>query len=158
VIGPNGIGKTTLLRTLVGELAPDAGRVKLPESASIGYFAQDHAADFATDMNLFDWMTQWAKPQDKNEQSIRAVLGRMLFSREESEKSVHVLSGGEQGRMLFGAFDSATAEYHGPGRTDEPFGHGVDRGAEPGAGKLSRHADFRQPRPRIRLVAGHAHY
>jgi len=102
VIGPNGIGKTTLLRTLVGELAPDTGRVKLPESASIGYFAQDHAADFATDMNLFDWMTQWAQPQDKNEQSIRAVLGRMLFSREESEKSVHVLSGGEQGRMLFG--------------------------------------------------------
>jgi len=102
VIGPNGIGKTTLLRTLVGELAPDSGRVKLSESASIGYFAQDHAADFATDVNLFDWMTQWAKPQDKNEQSIRAVLGRMLFSREESEKSVHVLSGGEQGRMLFG--------------------------------------------------------
>jgi ATPase subunit of ABC transporter with duplicated ATPase domains len=102
VIGPNGIGKTTLLRTLVGELAPDTGRVKMSESASIGYFAQDHAADFATDMNLFEWMTQWAKGQDKNEQSIRAVLGRLLFSREESDKSVRVLSGGEQGRMLFG--------------------------------------------------------
>jgi ATPase subunit of ABC transporter with duplicated ATPase domains len=102
VIGPNGAGKTTLLRTLVGELAPDTGRVKMSESASIGYFAQDHAADFDTDMNLFDWMTQWAGPQDKHEQAIRAVLGRMLFSREESDKSVRVLSGGEQGRMLFG--------------------------------------------------------
>ena len=102
IIGPNGAGKTTLLRTLVGELAPDTGRVKMSESASIGYFAQDHAADFATDMNLFDWMTQWAKPQDKHEQAIRAALGRMLFSREESDKSVKVLSGGEQGRMLFG--------------------------------------------------------
>jgi len=102
VIGPNGIGKTTLLRTLVGELTPETGRVKMSESASLGYFAQDHAADFADDINLFDWMSQWAKGQDKNEQSIRAVLGRLLFSREESEKSVKVLSGGEQGRMLFG--------------------------------------------------------
>ncbi|HKQ30809.1 MAG TPA: ATP-binding cassette domain-containing protein, partial [Burkholderiales bacterium] len=102
IIGPNGAGKTTLLRTLVGEMKPDAGAVKMSESASIGYFAQDHAADFAADMNLFDWMTQWAKPQDKHEQAIRAVLGRMLFSREESDKSVKVLSGGEQGRMLFG--------------------------------------------------------
>jgi len=102
VIGPNGAGKTTLLRTLVGELAPDTGRIKMSESACVGYFAQDHAADFDTDMNLFDWMTQWARPQDKHEQAIRAVLGRMLFSREESDKSVRVLSGGEQGRMLFG--------------------------------------------------------
>ncbi len=101
VIGPNGIGKSTLLRTLVGDLKPDSGRVKMSESASIGYFAQDHAADFADDMNLFDWMSQWAKPSD-NEQSIRAVLGRMLFSRDESAKSVTVLSGGEQARMLFG--------------------------------------------------------
>jgi ATPase subunit of ABC transporter with duplicated ATPase domains len=102
VIGPNGAGKTTLLRTLVGELAPDTGRVKMSESACVGYFAQDHAADFASDVNLYDWMTQWARPQDKHEQAIRAVLGRMLFSREESDKSVKVLSGGEQGRMLFG--------------------------------------------------------
>lgn len=102
VIGPNGAGKTTLLRTLVGEIAPDSGRVKFSDSVCLGYFAQDHSADFATDMNLFDWMTQWARPQDKHEQAIRAVLGRMLFSREESDKSVKVLSGGEQGRMLFG--------------------------------------------------------
>jgi len=101
VIGPNGIGKSTLLRTLVGELPPDSGRVKMSESASIGYFAQDRAADFAEDMTLFDWMSQWVKPSD-NEQSIRAVLGRMLFSRDESAKSVSVLSGGEQARMLFG--------------------------------------------------------
>jgi len=101
VIGPNGIGKSTLLRTLVGDLAPDSGRVKMSESASIGYFAQDHAADFDSDLSLYDWMSQWGRPSD-DEQSIRAVLGRMLFSRDESAKSVRVLSGGEQGRMLFG--------------------------------------------------------
>lgn len=101
VIGPNGIGKSTLLRTLVGDLAPDSGQLRMSDNASIGYFAQDHAADFAADLSLFDWMSQWARPGD-DEQAIRAVLGRLLFSREESGKSVKVLSGGEQGRMLFG--------------------------------------------------------
>ncbi|BAU49122.1 ABC transporter ATP-binding protein [Sulfurifustis variabilis] len=101
VIGPNGIGKSTLLRTLVGELPPDSGRVKMSESASIGYFAQDHAADFDSDLSLYDWMSQWGRPGD-DEQAIRAVLGRMLFSRDECAKPVRVLSGGEQGRMLFG--------------------------------------------------------
>jgi ATPase subunit of ABC transporter with duplicated ATPase domains len=101
VIGPNGIGKTTLLRTLIGELAPDSGTVKWAENTSVGYFAQDHAADFADGLSLFDWMSQWARPGD-DEQAIRAVLGRLLFSRDESGKSVKIISGGEQGRMLFG--------------------------------------------------------
>jgi ATPase subunit of ABC transporter with duplicated ATPase domains len=101
VIGPNGIGKTTLLRTLVGELAPDSGTVKWAENADVGYMAQDHAADFASDMNLFDWMSQWKQPRD-DEQAIRAVLGRLLFSTDDSKKSVKIISGGEQGRMLFG--------------------------------------------------------
>ena len=101
VIGPNGIGKSTLLRTLVGELAPDAGDIKWSENANVGYFAQDHAADFAADMPLFEWMQQWGQPRD-DEQMIRGTLGRMLFSSDEITKSVKVLSGGEQGRILFG--------------------------------------------------------
>ncbi|MGG2398068.1 ABC-F family ATPase [Pseudomonas sp. SH1-B] len=98
IIGPNGIGKTTLLRTLVGELTPDAGAVKWTDSAEVGYYAQDHAHDFEADETLFDWMGQWTS----GEQNIRAALGRMLFSSDEIQKSVKVLSGGEQGRMLFG--------------------------------------------------------
>jgi ATPase subunit of ABC transporter with duplicated ATPase domains len=101
VIGPNGIGKTTLLRTLAGELKPQHGRVKWSENVRLGYFAQDHAADFANDMTLFDWMTRWRRPSD-DEQAIRATLGRLLFSQDDIKKSVKVISGGEQGRMLFG--------------------------------------------------------
>jgi len=101
IIGPNGIGKTTLLRCLAGNLEPDSGEVKLSENAELGFFAQDHADDFAEDMTLFDWMSQWKQTGD-DEQAIRGTLGRMLFSQDEIKKSVKVISGGEQGRMLFG--------------------------------------------------------
>lgn len=99
IIGPNGAGKTTLLRCLYGDVKPDAGTVKWAEQAEIGYFAQDHADDFADDSNLFDWMKQWTAG---DEQLVRGALGRMLFSNDEVKKSVKVISGGEQGRMLFG--------------------------------------------------------
>ncbi len=101
IIGPNGAGKTTMLRCLAKELEPDAGEVKISENAQLGYLAQDHAHDFEEDMTLFEWMNQWRAPTD-DEQSIRAALGRMLFSRDDINKSIKVLSGGEQSRMLFG--------------------------------------------------------
>ena len=101
IIGPNGSGKTTLLRCLLQELQPDSGELKWAENAKIGFFAQDHAADFDCNLSLFEWITQWQPPRT-DEQLLRATLGRMLFSRDESEKSVRVVSGGEQGRLLFG--------------------------------------------------------
>lgn len=103
VIGPNGIGKTTLLRCLAGDLEASAGEIKWSENAKIGYYAQDHSADFAEDISVFDWMAQWKK-KEHGEQEIRGNLGRMLFSQNEIKKSVRALSGGEQGRMLFGKF------------------------------------------------------
>jgi ATPase subunit of ABC transporter with duplicated ATPase domains len=99
IIGPNGVGKTTFLQCLTGAYQPDSGEVKWTDSAQVGYFAQDHTSDFAQDMNLNDWMARWTTG---GEQVIRGTLGRMLFSSDDIEKSVHVLSGGEQGRMLFG--------------------------------------------------------
>ena len=75
------------------------GEVKWAESADVGYFAQDHADDFKYDYTLFDWMSQWTQG---GEQLVRGTLGRMLFSNDDILKSVKVISGGEQGRMLFG--------------------------------------------------------
>ncbi len=71
------------------------------ENATIGYYAQDHAHEFETDMTVFEWMSQWRQPGD-NELAVRAYRGRMLFSADDIHKSVKVLSGGEQGRMLLG--------------------------------------------------------
>lgn len=101
ILGANGIGKTTLLKTLLGELTPEQGEIKWSENANIGYYAQDHEYEFTQDLNLFDWMSQWKQPQD-DEQAVRAILGRLLFSQDDIKKSVKVLSGGEKGRMLFG--------------------------------------------------------
>jgi len=101
IIGPNGIGKSTLLKTLVGELQSDNGTVKWSENARLGYYAQDHAHDFANDLTVFDWMSQWMQEGD-DEQAVRSILGRLLFSQDDIKKPAKVLSGGEKGRMLFG--------------------------------------------------------
>lgn len=103
VIGENGIGKTTFLRTLMNEVdyQPTSGQFTWSENVNIGYYAQDHAHEFENDMTLFEWMSQWRQPTD-DEQAVRGYLGRLLFSADDIKKSVKVLSGGEQGRMLFG--------------------------------------------------------
>ncbi|HQR03852.1 MAG: ABC-F family ATPase [Proteobacteria bacterium] len=110
IIGENGVGKTTLLRLLagveLGGLAPDFGTVKWAEKAKPGYFAQDHAADFDSDTSLTEWIVQWVREGGYEgndvETLIRGTLGRLLFSGDEVRKAVRVISGGEQGRMLFG--------------------------------------------------------
>ncbi len=101
ILGANGVGKTTMLKTLVGELTPDNGSVKWSENAQIGYYAQDHAEDFDNDLSVFDWMSQW-KQEGDDEQVVRSFLGRLLFSQDDIKKPAKVLSGGEKGRMLFG--------------------------------------------------------
>ncbi|WFQ81102.1 ABC-F family ATPase [Xenorhabdus sp. SF857] len=101
VIGENGIGKTTLLKTLISEETPNSGTIKWSENSTIGYYAQDHASDFNCDMTVFEWMSQWKREGD-DEQAVRSILGRLLFGQDDIKKKVGVLSGGEQGRMLFG--------------------------------------------------------
>lgn len=100
VLGTNGVGKSTLLKTLVGDLDADSGTVKWSENARIGYYAQDHEYEFENDLTVFDWMSQW-KQEGDDEQAVRSILGRLLFSQDDIKKPAKVLSG-EKGRMLFG--------------------------------------------------------
>jgi len=101
IIGQNGIGKSTLLKTLFGEVEPDSGTKKWSENSNIGYYAQDHNKEFEKDMSVLDWMTQFKNEKD-DIQMMRSVLGKMLFGKEDVKKSVKSLSGGEKGRMIFG--------------------------------------------------------
>src|SRR6204780_1697108 len=101
IIGPNGVGKTTLLRCLAGELRPTSGRIVWVENAQPGYMPQDPQAEFEDNTDLFSWMSQYTG-KAADDQIVRATLGRLLFSGEETKKSVKVLSGGEKGRMIYG--------------------------------------------------------
>ena len=106
VIGENGVGKSTFLKLMMGELQPQSGSVKWTEKARRGYYAQDHADDFKSDSSLVEWIAGYARANaaegEDLETLIRGTLGRLLFSGDEVRKAVKVISGGEQGRMIFG--------------------------------------------------------
>jgi ATPase subunit of ABC transporter with duplicated ATPase domains len=101
VIGPNGVGKTTLMRVLAGELKADKGRIIWVENAQVGYMPQDAQAEFEDKIDLFSWMSRYTGKAD-DDQIVRATLGRLLFSGDDTKKQVKVLSGGEKGRMIYG--------------------------------------------------------
>jgi ATPase subunit of ABC transporter with duplicated ATPase domains len=113
VFGANGIGKSTLLKLIVGAssgidaetkgdtLEPDKGDIRWGHDTSVGYFAQDHheaLGERAKGMNAFQWLYQFDK--DAPQESIRAILGRLLFSGEAALKPTEALSGGECARLL----------------------------------------------------------
>jgi ATPase subunit of ABC transporter with duplicated ATPase domains len=105
VVGPNGAGKSTLIKCLVGldhkGIAVDDGLVKWAENAQIGYMAQDVYPEFEKDPTLTSWLQTYAQEGD-DDQALRSILGRLLFSGDDVAKQVRVLSGGEKHRMSFG--------------------------------------------------------
>lgn len=106
IIGENGVGKTTLLKLLMGEVEPQFGTLKWAEKAKRGYYSQDHSALFQSETTLSDWISGFVREGGYQggevETLIRGTLGRLLFSGDDVKKPVNVISGGEQGRMLFG--------------------------------------------------------
>jgi len=101
VIGENGAGKTTFLRCLIDELKANNGEIKWAENAKVGYCPQDSTGDFDSDLNLFDWMSQWRTPKH-DDLMVRGMLGRLLFTADDANKKARVCSGGEKNRLLFG--------------------------------------------------------
>ncbi len=100
IIGPNGLGKSTLVKMLAGWLEPDSGKVELGHGARIAYLPQDHRdlIDKHTDLSAFDWLK--SRQEDVYDQDVRSVMGKLLFSGDDAFKKVKTLSGGETARLL----------------------------------------------------------
>ena len=100
VVGPNGVGKTTLLKCLAKAYEPDRGKFRLGHEVSVGYMPQDHEEGLvnAAGKTAYEWLHQWDPKATVEE--VRGLLGRMLFPSEDAEKPVSALSGGETVRLL----------------------------------------------------------
>jgi len=98
LIGPNGVGKTTLCEILMEHIKPDSGEVKWGATATVSYFPQNTTDLIEGDITLYDWLRDFDRQADISE--IRNCLGRMLFNGQEQEKSVVNCSGGEKHRMM----------------------------------------------------------
>jgi ATP-binding cassette subfamily F protein 3 len=117
LIGPNGTGKTTFLRTILGEHAPLEGQVELGASLDIGYFAQAHE-DLNPENTLVEEIDSVASQMLVAE--IRNYLARYLFTGEDVFKPVRVLSGGERGRLALAKLALSDANLL---LLDEPTNH-----------------------------------
>jgi ATPase subunit of ABC transporter with duplicated ATPase domains len=101
IIGPNGLGKSTLLKIAVGRLDADAGTAKFGHEVRLGYFAQDHK-ELLSDPKATPLDTVWNLVPNEATTYVRGQLGRVLFSGDDVEKPVGTLSGGEAARLVFG--------------------------------------------------------
>ena len=100
ILGPNGIGKSTLLKIVVGAVPADDGTVSWGYEAQPGYFAQDHRDQFgAASRTAAEWIGEAVPGATPGH--VRSELGRVLFSGDEAEKRLEALSGGEAARLVF---------------------------------------------------------
>ena len=99
IMGANGIGKSTLLKLVMGELEADAGTVEWGHETHPGYFAQDHRERFQPEITAEAWA--WETCPDQSISFVRGHLGLVLFSGDDVEKRLKDLSGGEATRLVF---------------------------------------------------------
>ncbi len=100
VIGPNGLGKSTLLKIATGHVAADGGTVAWGHETRVGYFAQDHHDNLrSASMTPLDYV--WEACPTEGTSYVRGQLGRVLFTGDTVMKSIGSLSGGEAARLIF---------------------------------------------------------
>lgn len=97
VVGPNGVGKSTLLKLITEELKPDEGILKPGYEVSFGYFAQDHRESLEKEGTVYDWL--YTASPVKEISVVRGTLGRVLFTGDDAKKKLGALSGGESARL-----------------------------------------------------------
>jgi len=100
ILGPNGLGKSTLLKIATGNLDADAGSVKWGHETRVGYFPQDHR-EALLDPDATPLDTVWSAVPAEATSYVRGQLGRVLFSGDDVTKTVGSLSGGEAARLVF---------------------------------------------------------
>lgn len=98
IIGHNGIGKSTLLKISLGALSADQGEAIWGYEAQTAYFAQDHHEQLKQEMTVYDWLCNQAQGQSTTK--VRSVLGQVLFTKDEVDKNILHISGGEAARLL----------------------------------------------------------
>ncbi|VOG83545.1 ABC transporter ATPase [Streptococcus pneumoniae] len=99
LIGQNDIQTTALIRAIMGDIDYE-GTVKWGVTTSQSYLPKDNSADFAGGESIIDWLRQFASKEEDDNTFLRGFLGRMLFSGDEVNKPVNVLSGGEKVRVM----------------------------------------------------------
>ena len=100
IVGKNGKGKTTLLKLLSGRLKPVGGSVKTHTAATPAYYEQANTADLNGELTVEEEISLGGAFIDKSR--VRGICGAMMFSGDDAEKKVKVLSGGERSRLLLG--------------------------------------------------------
>ncbi|MGT2798609.1 ATP-binding cassette domain-containing protein [Streptococcus intermedius] len=99
LIGQNDIQTTALIRAIMGDIDYE-GTVKWGVTTSQSYLPKDNSKDFSSGESILDWLRQFASKEEDDNTFLRGFLGRMLFSGDEVNKSVNVLSGGEKVRVM----------------------------------------------------------
>lgn len=100
IIGKNGVGKTTLLKILCGQLPPDTGSVVLGDTVEFSIFPQDPAEVLDPGSQAMNWLRTFTDEKTSSETELRSFMGRMLFSKDDVFKPIQVLSGGEKARLI----------------------------------------------------------